>query len=253
MGELYGFNFRKEKTPKTPVMEKRWKNLLDDRNKDLWLEVNQRYHITLEESAQPGYLTTYDGDHINIQVDAKDLNLSAFTHELLHVYLKKIDILIAGDLRAKMKQNEKLRGIFSDSLLAHIGNCLEHVKMLPLYLQRGFENHKFIRDFSKKIIDREQLEEIRNNYVVDGVYSLKTLDIYMGKFFSMKASNNPNYNYDDYFYVLEKIDPHLFRILNVFWNNWLSYKMEEPREKYQSFLDSFLEELEKWAGDKKFE
>ena len=132
-------------------MEKNFKLLIDARNSDLWKEMSLVYEIKLKEAEEPGYLTSFDNKKVTIMVDMENLNPHAFTHELLHLYMKTIEVNIASDLKITVKENV-LKDIFSDSLLEHMGNCLEHFKMLPLYLARGFQNQLFVRDFHKKFM-----------------------------------------------------------------------------------------------------
>lgn len=231
-------------------MEKNFKPLIDVRNSDLWNEMSSVYKISLKESEEPGYLTTFDNDKVTIMVDMKNLNPHSFTHELLHLYMKTRKVNIASDLKTTVNKEDFINDIFSDSLLEHMGNCLEHVKMLPLYLARGLQNQLFVRDFHKKVMDKKELRELKKSFYRDGIYSRDAIDKFMGKFFSMKASNNPKFNYDYFFLGLKNIDSQLYDCLLKFWEEWQHFEVGDAPEKYQAMLDRFMGNLKTWKMDK---
>lgn len=231
-------------------METKFKPLIDDRNEDLWEEMNQAYSIEVKEAEEPGYLSSIDGKDVRIEVDMDNLNPHSFTHELLHLYLKTKEVLISRDLKDSVDQTKSLSAVFSDSLKELLGNCLEHSKMLPLYLDRGYKNELFVRDYDQKIMNEEELQELQESYLRNGMYSRDAIDKYIGRFFSMKTSNNPQYNYNYYYLGLEKIDLHLYRCLERFWEEWQTFKVGDPREEYQAMLKRLMENLLNWKQDK---
>lgn len=234
------------------TMNKEFAPLLDERNIDLWEELNQQYNIVLEIKSGPGYLTNFKDDVITVLIDGKNMDPAPFTHELLHIYLKEKKVLIAGELREQIAQNVNLTGLFSDSLQEQLGNVLEHQKMIGPYRERGFEDEKFVRDYYIKIMDNQQLEDLMVNYREKGSYKRISVDIYIEKFFSMKASNNRNYDYSPYYQYFKSLDASLFSILNRFWNNWLDYGINEPQEKYRKLLYSFIRDMDRWVGKREF-
>lgn len=231
-------------------MENNFKPLIDARNSDLWKEMSSEYTIKLKEAKEPGYLTSFDNGKVTIMVDMENLNPHSFTHELLHLYMKTREVNIANDLKATIKKENFLKDIFSDSLLEHMGNCLEHVKMLPLYLARGLRNELFVKDFHNKVMEKKELLELGKSYCKNGIYSRDAIDKFIGKFFSMKSSNNPKYNYDYYFLGLKHIDPQLYASLLKFWEEWQHFEVGDAPEKYQAMLDQFIRDLRTWKMNK---
>ena len=61
----------------------------------------------------------------------------SFTHELLHIYLRSKGVFIGARLKRKLQSSKTLSIIYSEPLLEHLGNCLDHIKMLPIYLELG--------------------------------------------------------------------------------------------------------------------
>lgn len=233
-------------------MEQKFKPLIDGRNSDLWLDMKRAYPIIVKESEEPGYLTSYEKGKVFIKVYMEDLNPHYFTHELLHIYLKTMGVNIANDLKVNIQDTPGLKDIFSPSLQEHLGNCLEHVKMLPLYLARGFRNELFVIDFHKKIMEEKELRELSKSFKCEGTYCKDAIDTYIGKYYAMKTSNNPNFNYDYYFRELKKIDSQLYACLQIFWEEWMQFEIGDPPKKYQAMLGRLMENLENWTLDKKF-
>jgi len=232
-------------------MDEKFSSLIDVRNSDLWNDLNNNHHIVLEEADEPGYITQFLDDRIRIEVDMDALNPASLTHELLHIELKDRGVCIARDLKQAVENNAGTRELFSDSLTEHLGNCLEHYKMLPLYLSRGFKNQDFVADYHKPVMDEEGLLELRRTFKLNGAISRYAADTYIGKFFSMKTSNNKHYDYGDMYTGLQQLEPELFLILEKFWNAWQEYDPGDPATFYQHDLQEMVEGLSDWKKDKR--
>lgn len=225
-------------------------SLLDDRNADLWKMLQQVYNFRIKKQSKSSYATFFEEDQVIIEVNEADLNPASFTHELLHVFLKQKNVLIAADLQKAVEERKRLNYIFSSSLKQHMGNCLEHEKMLPLFLQRGFNNEGFIGDYYDLVINKGELEELKNCYIKNGVVNRNAADMYIGKFFAVKAANNPEHDYSKFCEELEILDGPLWNALMKFWKNWLNYSIDESPKVYKDSVYSFMEDLDKWAGSK---
>lgn len=229
------------------ALSPKFRGLLNSQNTALWEYLSAKYDLRLDESPENCYLTYFDHDTVVVEVDMADINPSGFTHELLHVYMKDRGIHMVRDLKTGIQADKDLQELFSTSLRVHIGNCLEHVKMLPIFLELGFENERFIGDYDIRIMDETQIDNLEEQYYFDGRPELKSVDYYLGKYFSMKASNNPAFDYTNYCERLETIDRSLFGILERFWNSWLAFDLESAPE-YVDFLDRFLREIKHWKN-----
>ncbi|WP_417352847.1 hypothetical protein, partial [Flavobacterium alkalisoli] len=182
-------------------------------------------------------------------VNGYNLCPSSFTHELLHIYIKDKKINIANELEKHITENHTLRTIFSLPLRTHIGNCLEHIKMLPIYLNLGFPNEKFLSDYNESKMDSLTILQIKTTYKNYNIYNKEVVDFYIGKFFAMKACNNNSFNYFNYYSELENIDSELFYSLNNFWENWINII---DSRNYKPILEKFIEDLKNWTKNKKF-
>lgn len=233
------------------MIDEQFSPLIDARNADLWKELSEDHQIRLEEAQEPGYLTQFNENEIIIQVDMNNLNPASLTHELLHIYLKDMDVCIANDLKQAVEKDREVNELFSDSLKEHLGNCLEHHKMLPLYLERGFRPQDFVADYHDRIMDEEELKDLRSRYEQEGSINQEAFDTYVGKFYSIKSSNNRHYDYSDILLGLEAMDPELYEVLQDFWEAWDSYQITDAPEVYRLSLQQMLQGLRKWRQGKR--
>ena len=228
------------------LAEVKFRGLLNKQNMDLWNELNREYTIELDEGPEEGYLTYFNDEVVVIEVDMANISPAAFTHELLHVYLKARGVQIIWDLKEIINGDNDLGEVISTSLRVHMGNCLEHVKMLPIFLSLGFRNEDFILDYKKKILDEEQMLDLKRAFRQNSQAGLGMVDKYIGKFFAMKASNNPDFDYSLLYEQMEELDCSLYRLNQNFWDAWGRYEIGEPKEKYISFLSDYLDGLKSW-------
>ena len=163
---------------------------LDKRNEDLWREMNAHFTIILKESPENNYITNYSPKGITIFVDPTDMNPAPFTHELLHLYLKHRQIRILDDFTENTATDSELLYLLSQSVVNHISNCLEHYKMVPLFLGRDFELQFFTKDFHTKLMDEQTANKIAKDYLKNGIHDGKAVQTFIKKFFSMKSSAN---------------------------------------------------------------
>lgn len=231
--------------------------LLDDRNSDLWNELNLVHEIIIQESKFPYYSSFSKNKTTIIYVPPADISPASFTHELLHIYLRTKEIFIGGGLMRSLKNSEKLSNIFSTELIEHIGNCLDHIKMFPEFLRLGYNESTFLSDYYANKLTFDEITKIKGNYkknnLFNEVYNSSEIDYFVGKYFAANSCPNKTYNYDRQLNELEKIDPDLFQILETFLTDWKHFDYNDQYPilgNYHSFLFDFIENLEKWTDGK---
>ena len=231
--------------------------LIESRNIELWKSLKAEFNIKVIKEKRLGYEVYIRGKDVIIYVDADDLNPESFTHELLHLHLKSKDIYIAGGFKNLVVSNPELYSFISESLMDHVGNCLEHIKMLPVFLEMGFERNSFISDYSVNKLSTKDLEQLTKTYYkhdenknyLNGV----AVDFFIGKFFSAKACPNVAFDYEISLLELEKIDPKLYQVLDLFFKEWTEFDIEKSDPifgNYRSILFEFTENLCNWAETK---
>ena len=225
-------------------------SLLDERNSELWNDLNTTHNITLEPSFEPNFITNFKDDNITIYVYEDNLSPADFTHELLHIRLKSNGLDIGRDLNKKIEENEKLYCLFSTALKDHISNCLEHIKMLPIFIDLGFKNSQFLSDYKSKKMSSGQMQEIALRYRESRIYDREAVDSFIGLFFAMKADNNRMNKYDIQYKKLSKLDKKLYKLLVDFWEDWLTFDYNDKDDNYDDIINYFIEDLNDWHDNK---
>lgn len=232
-------------------MEEYLDDLIDERNINLWNELNERFEFILLESPETNYMSKLDVDTATICIYKNDINPAHFTHELLHIYIKFKGFEIVSDFHKIIEDNPDIHYFFSTELKSHVTNCLEHHLMLHKYLEMGFENRYFICDFKEKKMNNNLLSALQERYKVNGLYDREAIDFFIGKFFAMKTCNNKSFNYSKYYKAFMRLDKKLFKLLTDFWSDWETFDLNEPDDNYDEILEYFIEDLNDWKTNKK--
>ena len=234
------------------------KGLIDNKNRSLWSYLSERHKIEVCKGKGVEYSAYSKSGKTIIYVPDDNLDSASFTHELLHVFLRTKDVFIGGGLRRSVMENQSLSKIFSDELIEHVGNCLDHVKMLPEFLKLGYPRETFLTDYyAEKLLDDDITtikKAFKTNLIFTKVYHAKAVDIFIGKFFAAAACPNDYFNYKPRLEKLREIDSELFEILEAFFNSWLAFDYNDTDPitgSYHMILFDFLEGLEKWIMNKK--
>ncbi len=157
-----------------------------------------------------------------------------------------------------LKDQHPLNVIFDNDLYDHISNSLEHIKILPLYLNMGYSIEDFIMDYHNVKLTDSEVDNICKKYkrrIICTKYNRKAINLFIGKFFAVKADVNNNNQYDRQMSALKTLDNTLYSALEKFWNSWIEYDIEkkrEPGEKdYHEMLDVLVDDLTDWSKNKK--
>lgn len=232
--------------------------LIDDKNFELWNTLKQVQNIEVNQEIRSDYLVSSENSESIIYVPVDNLDSASFTHELLHIDLRVKKILLGSCLTLIVRESPRLQRIISEKLLDHLGNCLDHIKMLPAFIQLGYDESQFISDYSINKLPNSQLNEIKKYFVSNGAnkkYFSLAVDLFIGKFFAVKACPNKSFKYDEQLDKLRKIDRKLFQILDNFYSKWVNfdYLDTDPISGNYHFLAiDFIDELETWMKGKTF-
>ena len=233
---------------------------LDDLNKVLWESLSKIFNINVTYSLEDCYGCIHDGNNITILVpEGQKPDGASFAHELLHLYLPSKGIRIGNRIKSEFRAIPALFRIFDDSLFEHISNCLEHIKMFPIFLSMGYKKEDFLQDYFDSKFTFQKASEIRLYYRTLFTKKLKNqyVNCFIGMFFSAKADVNDKNNYDGQLSLLKKTDQQLFSLLDSFWTEWMEYDVEQHREvweeNYVELVLRFKENLILWCSDKSIE
>lgn len=230
-------------------------NFLDDRNAPIWNVVSQSFQIEVAPSLTNEYSCYSKNGEATIYVDTENICIAYFTHELLHLYLKVKGVFIGAGFSNQVAASRTLSRIFSEALLDHVGNCLDHIKMFEIYDALGFEKTKFILDFDTHKCLSSELSDLKKNYKKGNQYNTAAVDFYIGKFIGIHADFNDDLDYDNCLSELKKLDPVLYNVLENFIIEWEEFDIESTdllKSSYHMVLHRFYENLKFWLGRKQF-
>lgn len=230
-------------------------NLLNDRNEFLWHEIEKNYNVKFEKSLNKEYAVFQQSKNVTFFVDEKNLCTDSFTHEMLHVYLSLNKIHISGALKLRLLGDDFFSSILSPNLVDHIGNCLEHTKMLPLYLELGFDREKFILDYDVFKCEEIELKNFELYYSNQTVINKNAIDPFIGRIVAILADPNVSFDYSIQLKRLQKVDTKLFQVITNLFKNWSELKIKDRTlldNNYTDVVNFFIDELNEWKRTNRF-
>lgn len=223
--------------------------LIDNRNRQLFMDLSDSHQIRVAFETCSDYSCYSKGDESIISVLISKINTASFTHELLHIYLRVNGVFIGASFSDSIRNKIGLKSYFDENLLEHIGNTLDHIKMLPLFIEMGFDKSEFIADY-----DTDKLTESRTiRLKLESKWFFKTrnfkmaVKLFLGKYFAVKACPNQGFNYGDKLSRLEILYPALYFACESFLDNWSGFEIPSSdliAGSYYDFLNDFVLELE---------
>jgi hypothetical protein len=232
--------------------------LIDGRNVELWERLSAAQEIEIRREDREDYLTFSQGKKSIIHVPNHDVNSDSFTHELLHIDLREKEVFIGASIKNYVATKPTLTRILSDELLEHIGNCLNHIKILTPYLSMGYYEGVFISDYSVNklpISDAKALEDIIRRDRKDKIYHSKMVDYFIGKYFAARACSNSQIDYRPSLNALRRADNALYKILDDFMDRWIQFDCDDKHPitgSYHLLVFDFIDQLDEWTTDKRF-
>jgi len=217
-------------------------NLIDDRSQKLWEYINQNLTVDIQLTKNTlEYGCYFINDTATIYVPKNNLDKNSFAHEMLHLKIRCKKIFLGSNLTRNIQASQNLRNIFPDELIEHITNCLDHMRMLPEYLEMGFDRKKFILDYEQdKLLDKE-LAELKYHY---NSQREKARDIFIGKYFAAKACPNIDHNYEKNLNQLKELDTNLYIIQETLVNDWMKLDFDTDDILADSYIEASIKYIE---------
>ncbi|TRW23630.1 hypothetical protein FMM05_13295 [Flavobacterium zepuense] len=223
--------------------------LLDARNQHLWDQINKEYIVNFTNSSNNEYGCFTENKNVTFYINKNNLCIDSFTHEMLHVYLRLKECYIGSSLEMTIRSSNILSRCISTSLIEHMGNCLDHVKMLPIYLDLQFDRKKFILDYDVYKCSPEELASLKKYYKQGKTTNLQAVDAYIGRLVSIFADPNDTFDYSKNLMQLKNIDPYLYQIIEKLFSHWKEIKLENRaifEDDYHTVTFNFKENMKKW-------
>lgn len=183
---------------------------IDKRNYELWNSLNSNFNIRIEPSKNREYSCFTQNNEAILYVDESNICKDSFTHELLHIYLKYKEFFLGSSLKLTIAQSRILNRLFSEALIEHIGNCLDHLKMFEIYKALGFRREKFILDYYDYKCTDIELDELNRNYKIGNKINTNAVDFYIGKLVAILCDPNVENDYHNPLKIFKKLDTKLY-------------------------------------------
>ncbi len=229
--------------------------LIDNRNEKLWNDLNKTHSVDIIMLDYPSYAIDSVDDKATIVIPENDIDIDSFTHELLHLLIRRKEQYFGSSLEMFVRGNEILTQIFTDELIEHFANCIDHIKMLPIYLELGFEKKKFISDYDVNKCTKSEIQQIKNNYKIRGKHNGEAIEFYIAKYISIKSDPKQHINYPKSLAELKTIDSKLFGILEKCIAEWKEMSLESKNfgdANYRTISFDLYQSLSDWTENKTF-
>lgn len=214
---------------------------IDSRNRALWKEIRSSgYTVSVEYSRDPHYACYTQGNSIKLYVTAP-LSPASFAHELLHAKLYINGMLTGKCFSRCIAESPILSHIVSSETTELVGNCMEHIKMLPAFRAMGYADKEFIADYDKKKMNFLWLARYYYNYT--HANRQWAIDRIIGSTIAMKADCNPSHHYECYLRVMQLFEPQLIRAINSFWQAWIKYDIACQAPDFPYLCNDFYDDI----------
>lgn len=230
-------------------------SFLDNRNQELWLKLKAQFKIDVQYHSHPWYAGFSENDtHIVYVPIGMPPDSAGFTHELLHIDLRRRELELPAGIKFLIWGKPSISMCFSDELIEHIINCFNHIKMLPDFIELGYDPSRFISDFTENKFTDEEVEYIIVNYYnsATGIFNSTAIDYYIAKYIAARACPNTSFNYSNNFQSLNNLDPDLFFVLEKFYNDWAAYDRKNASIIIDphSIASDFVDHMDNWSTGK---
>lgn len=223
-----------------------YSDYLDERNMSLWEFVNNYYETKLEYTTEETYGVYTINKTSTIYVPFNVHSKSSFTHELLHIYIKVNIGSVGRYLENGFKHDKLLSKAYKYELINHLSNCLEHVKMLPKFIELGYPRNEFVVDYLERKSSFTSIIKILLDFKFVGHWTT-SLELYLARYFAIKACPDSKRSYGLSLFMLKRINNPLYKILDNFWKLWLAFDINNLENNYHFFFYKFIDDLSAWA------
>jgi hypothetical protein len=225
--------------------------IFDDKTKLLIQDLKNDFQIEFKER-EIDYCEVYTiKNQATIYYNPKLIDNESIAHELLHIKLKRYNYVIGNHIYFSCLNNSKLQKIFNKFLCDYIGNCLDHFKMYPEYLEMGYSPEGFLKNGLEEKCSLQDIKTLNLSFL--RTFKTKSIELYIGYLISIYADHIDN-NYIEHLILLQEKDSDLFEVISNFWNKWKEFDITNIDAIYNSDIelaDSFVTDMEEWIKHKK--
>lgn len=226
-------------------------NVLDEATSLLLEDLNKVFDISFEQKNIDYCVVVQKNNMATIYYNPKNVNTESIVHELLHIWLKKFNYSIGNHLFLCTQSDKKLNKFLYKFLCDYIGNCCDHLKMYPKYLEMGYSPKEFLKNGLELKTSLGHLKKIRLKFL--GIYSGHSINLFIGCLISILADHIKENDYTEHLIYLKKKDLALYEIIVNFWEKWKVFNIHNIDPIYNSDLELIsilIDELTVWVNNK---
>lgn len=234
--------------PSKLIIEKQ----IDDKNKYLWDEISSQYEVEVISWKRGEYAAEVQDKKVTLFVSDTDVNPALFAHELLHLKLRRENILFALFIYYSCDNHIPLMDIFNLQNASLMGNLLDHVFMYDEYKSLGYTEENFAFDYGTDKFTEDEGQMLSEGFS-NGIIKSEVVGYYLTKYVALRALKETGKDYTHAFYALNSIDSQLFQISKTMIDKLIALSLKDLKsvsEQYTQIVGDFLVGLESWTEDK---
>lgn len=226
---------------------------IDDKTTELFNDLKTDFDITFEVKDIDYCEVFQKSNTATIYYNPKIVSSASIAHELLHIWLKRYNYSIGNHIFLCTQNDKKLNKFLNKFLCDYMGNCCDHFKMYPKYLEMGYSPKEFLKNGLELKTSITDIKKIKLKFL--GFYKSQSVNLFIGYLFSILADHIKKNDYSEHHKNLIEKDSKLYSIVYDFWNKWEVFDIDSIDPIYNSDLeltDSFIDGLSDWAKNKTF-
>lgn len=120
--------------------------IIDSRNEELWDSLMDKYDISVNVIDSDGSQIIRNGNKVSLKLAPFQVDVSIFTHELLHLWLWKNECDFVNCMQIKLLHidNKSVSDLFDDGFDYTFSNITDHILMFDKYKELGCDVEKFL-------------------------------------------------------------------------------------------------------------
>ena len=226
-------------------------HILDNKTQTLLQDLKNDFQIEFEQKDIDYCEAFIIMKQATIYYNPKIIDNESIAHELLHIKLKRYNYVIGNHIYFSCMNNLKLKRIFNKFLCDYIGNCFDHFKMYPEYVEMGYSPENFLLNGLDEKCSLKDIKALNLSFLK--TYKAKSIELYIGYLISIYADHIDN-DYNEHLKLLNEKDPDLFEIMSAFWKKWEDFDITKIDAIYNSDIElanSFVSDMEEWVRRRK--
>ncbi|MFT0403192.1 hypothetical protein [Bacteroides faecis] len=192
--------------------------LIDSRNEELWNYLANKFDISVNVIDSDDSQIIRDGNKVSLRLISSNVDVSIFTHELLHLWLWENDCDFVNSLSSFIQiiDNDRVSLLFEGDFDYTFANLIDHILMFDKYMEMGCDIDKFLPDKNVITSYRSKIITFATMYNKLSVRHDRAFIIYLLSICEHQCGKN---QYFDLLTALRVANNELFDIIEKFVNN----------------------------------